>query len=164
MNIISQTFKISCSRPIMHNSFWLIVLFSIQFNNQLCTTAIKIHNISSKLFLPSELPGMLFQKFIPQALFMNCRFPPQLLCPLFQGSIIVNLLHDASIPSFKTSLPLWGRWHAAGMTDEVLRHFPSFHSSIICAADRVISSLNSLFHLRLVNASSQRSNSSPAMP
>ena len=45
-----------------------------------------------------------------------------------------------------------------------LRYFPSLHSAIICAAERVISSLKAQFHLRLQNASSQRSKSSPSRP
>ena len=63
----------------MHHCVRFAMLLSIQLYNQFCTTAIEVNDISSKLFLASELARMFFEEFIPKAIFMNSRFPPQFL-------------------------------------------------------------------------------------
>jgi len=88
----------------------------------------------------------------------------QRLSLFLQRRRIKHLIHKHLVFSRKPSLPLWGRWQPKGLTYEVLRYFPSFHSSIICFEERVISRLNSLFHLRFKNASSHLSNASPVSP
>ncbi len=83
----------------MHNRIRFAMLLSIQFNNQLCTAAIKVNDIPSKLFLAPELVRMLFKEFIPKAIFMNSRFPAQFLRPQFQRPVIVDFIHQAFSPS-----------------------------------------------------------------
>ena len=61
----SEALKMRCTGMIMDHAFRRKMLRSIKFDNQLCTAAIKIDDISVKLFLASELPGMILKEIIP---------------------------------------------------------------------------------------------------
>lgn len=62
----AQAFQVCRSVSIMNYGIRRAMLPTIQFNHQFGAAAIEIRNISSKLFLPSELHRMIFEMPIPQ--------------------------------------------------------------------------------------------------
>ena len=61
----SQFVQIACPGMIVKKCIMISVLHAVDFNDQLCLTAIEIDNISAKLFLSAELKRMVSEKLIP---------------------------------------------------------------------------------------------------
>ena len=61
----TQFIQIACPGVIMKKRIVFSMLHTVDFNDQLCLTAIEIYNISAKLFLSAELKRMMSEKLIP---------------------------------------------------------------------------------------------------
>ena len=78
-----QTLKIAGPCMIMNHCIMFSMLHTIKLNHQFCLAAIKVDNISRKLFLPAKLIRMMLQKLIPQTILVICTFPAKRLSPCF---------------------------------------------------------------------------------
>ncbi len=70
-NLKLITFQNFCTELVFFYTFVCIMLRSIQFNNQICLTTIKIRNELINCFLSLETNLIFCQKVIPQTIFLR---------------------------------------------------------------------------------------------